>query len=166
MRFISEKLIEQAAERLNASESAYEQAIDALRVQQPVLLSYFFTEDFQAFTQKEKEYLLYLLLIIWEACRINGEPLALISEEQVSQAEELNWELFQGAAGQGFHQKAGLCFEGYAQEDLLAFAEDALVEDEGEEEALVSPEGREAMFISLKTAIDCLSQAARQHTKT
>ena len=162
MRFISEELIEQVAEQLDASEASYELAIDALREQQPVLLSYFFTDNFEVFTQQEREYLLYLLLVIWEACRRSAGPFRPIGEEQISEAEERNWLLLQDAAGSSFRQKADLLFEGYPQEDLLAFVEDALSETEaGEADDLVSAEGREAMFISLKTAIDCLAQAAQ-----
>lgn len=54
MQFINERLIEEAAELLNASEESHEQMVEEIQREQPVLLSYFFTENFQAFTQSEK----------------------------------------------------------------------------------------------------------------
>ena len=157
MAFISEQQIDEAASALNDSEAAYQKALSSFQEKQPVLLSYFFTENFQAFTQAEKEYLLYLLLIIWEAFRRSGASAPLITEPQLAAAEEFNWNLMEQSRARGFHQRLDAFFHAYPQEDLLAFAEDALGEDE--EEQIVTPEGREAMFICLKTAIDCLVQA-------
>ena len=44
-------------------------------------------------------------------------------------------------------------FENYQQEDLLAFVEDSLIDDEDE---IVTKVGREPMFVALKSIIDCL----------
>jgi len=53
-------------------------------------------------------------------------------------------------------------FEGYAQEDLLAYVEDSLLlsEEQGKNELGVTPEGRPLLFISLKTLIDVLTEEA------
>ncbi|MCB0570760.1 MAG: hypothetical protein KDC66_13385 [Phaeodactylibacter sp.] len=155
LSFISEQHIEEAAMGLNASETALEQAMAAFQEQQPILFSYFFTENFQAFTEEEKEYILYLVLVIWEAFRRAGAPGTKATEQQLAAAEEYNWGLMEQSRAKDFHQRLGLFFQGYPQEDLLAFVEDALAEDE--EDDIVTPEGREAIFISLKTAIDCLA---------
>jgi hypothetical protein len=50
-----------------------------------------------------------------------------------------------------FQHKADVFFKDYPQEDLLAFVEDALADDEDSE---VTKEGREPMFVALKTIID------------
>ena len=84
MKFISENLVEQAAELLNASEESYERAVEEMEEEQPVLLSYFFTEDFQVFTQSEKEYLFYLMLVVWKAVSLGGESMPAITEQQLS----------------------------------------------------------------------------------
>ena len=160
MKFISERLIEQAAELLDVSEESYEQTVGEIEQEQPVLLSYFFTENFQVFTQNEKEYLFYLMLVIWKAAGLSGENIPTITEQQLSEAEDYNWEQLQRAKGKGFHERLNVLFDNYPQEDLLAFAEDALAEEEEDEEEgmpLVTQEGREAIFISLKSAIDCLT---------
>ncbi|MCO6476614.1 MAG: hypothetical protein J5I94_08325 [Phaeodactylibacter sp.] len=157
MKFISEHLIGQAAELLNASEENYERTVEEMQAAQPVLLSYFFTENFEVFTRKEQEYLFYLLLVAWRAITLSGEDLPPVTEQQLAQAEEENWEQLQGVRAKGFHERLNVFFEGYPQEDLLAFAEDALAEEEAEEAPLVTQEGREALFVSLKSAIDCLT---------
>lgn len=161
MKLISENLIEQAAELLDGPEENYERAIEEMRKKQPVLLSYFFTENFQVFTQGEKEYLFYLILVIWKAITLNGEHVPPVTEQQLSQAEDDNWERLQGVKARSFHERLNVFFNNYPQEDLLAFVEDALAEEEGEDGELVTKEGREAIFICLKTAIDCLTEAAR-----
>lgn len=155
MPFISEQIIEEAALELNASEAAYEAALAAFQEQQPVLFSYFFTENFQAFTEQEKDYILYLALVIWQAFRRAGAPPGRASEQQISAWEEYNWSLMEQNRPRSFHQRLDVFFQAYPQEDLLAFVEDALAEDD--EEDIVTPEGREAIFISLKTALDCLA---------
>ena len=45
-------------------------------------------------------------------------------------------------------------FEDYAQEDMLAFVEDNLVEDE---DSTITKEGREPIFVALKSVIDVLT---------
>ena len=157
MKFISESLVEQAAELLNASEESYERAVEEMEEEQPVLLSYFFTEDFQVFTQSEKEYLFYLMLVVWKAVSLGGESIPAITEQQLSQAEDSNWEQMQGVKARGFHERLNVFFDNYPQEDLLAFVEDALSDEEDDDAILVTKEGREALFVSLKSAIDCLS---------
>jgi len=158
MKFINESLIEQAAEILNGPEERYESIIEEMQEKQPVLLSYFFADDFQAFTQSEKEYLLYLMLVIWKAISLSGENITSVTEQQLNQAEELNWELLQGVKAKSFHERLNPFFENTTQEDLLAFVEDALSDEDAEDKDgyLATKEGREAMFVCLKSAIDCL----------
>lgn len=156
MPFITEQLLEEAALALNDSEMVYEQAVAALQDKQPILFAYFFTENFQALTPQERDYLFYLLLVVWEAMGRAGVSAPRITEQQLSTAEEYNWGILEQSRAKGFHQRLDPFFQGYPQEDLLAFAEDALAEDE--EGQATTTEGREAMFISLKTAIDCLAQ--------
>lgn len=160
MKFIDESLIEAAAEAVGgAEEKEQEQMVESLRQAQPALLAYFFTEGFQVFTQSEKEYMLYLLLVLWKAIELSGEEAPEVTAEQLSEAEDENWAKMQESKSKQFHEKLNPFFEQCPQEDLLAFVEDALAEDEEEETEMVSREGREAIFISLKSAIDCLAGA-------
>lgn len=158
MQFIPETWIDEAAAQLEDSEEAYEAALQSLEAEQPVLLAYCFTENFEAFTAREREYFLSLLLIVWQAVQRAGGPEHLIDEQQLSDVEEANWSLMHGNKGTSFRSRLDPFFEGYPQEDLLAFAEDALTKDDDEDDPTVSREGQEALFVSLKTLIDCLTQ--------
>ena len=159
MKFISEQEIDAAGEQLDASEEALEEGINEMQEEQPVLLGYCFSENFDAFTPAEKSYMLFLVLVIWKAVRNTVGSLSEVEEEMISKAEEANWELFMENKTKDFRHRLTPFFENTAQEDLLAFIEDALSEDQ-ETEGLVTQEGRAALFISLKTVADCLELAA------
>lgn len=159
MEFVSEKIIDQVALSLEDSTGAYEEAVENLREEQPVILAYLFNEELKIFTQGEKEYMLYLILIIWEAIKsVNPELVPTTSTNAFTAKEEKNWETLQAQKKRTFRDKLDVFFDQYGQEDLLAFVEDALVEDE-EEDSEVTKEGREAVFVILKTVIDCWTKA-------
>lgn len=147
-------IIDEVTEELSASEKALEHTLDMMNQQQAVLLAYLFSENFEAFEENEREFILFLSSVIWKSIfRVWGsqDP---ITEVQIELAEEANWALIQSAKGQNFRDRLNVFFEeNPAKEDLLAFVEDALLEDE---DSPVTEEGREPIFVSLKTIIDCL----------
>lgn len=154
MQFIDEATIDRVAVQLGTSDSAREAAIEALGKEQPLLLAYLFSESFDAFLATEKEYILFLVITILESIKAaHGESLPAIDEESLSLSEEKNWELLQGISAQRFRERLDIFFKKTKQEDLLAFIEDALID---EEEDLLSKEGREPIFIVLKSIIDAL----------
>lgn len=159
MEFVSEKIIDEVALSLEDSTGSYEDAVEQLREEQPVILAYLFNEELKIFTQEEKEYMLYLILVIWQAIKTaNGDTQPSTSADAFTTVEEKNWEILQAQKKRSFRDKLDVFFDQYPQEDLLAFVEDALVEDE-EEESVVTKEGREAVFIILKTVVDCWTQS-------
>jgi hypothetical protein len=159
MKMIPEDAIDRIVEELNESDAVFEAAIAGLQTQQPVIISYLFSENFEAFTQEEREFTLFLVLVVWMAVTHVYGTVNRVSEEKLGEAEEKNWDLLQQSPGGTLRSKFDLFFYYYPQEDLLAFVEDALVEDEEEETGVVTKEGREYIFITLKTIIDCLSDS-------
>jgi len=157
LSFVSEDYIDQVLEELGEDPTRQQQALDGLRTDQPVVLAYLFTENFNAFLTQEKEYLLYLLLVIWESVKKSGATISSIDEDMLSQAEEANWDLLQQAESKRFRDRLDVFFKETKQEDLLAFVEDSLLD---EEEGFVSKEGREPMFVILKSIIDSFHQSA------
>lgn len=156
MQFIDEDTIDEVAVMLGVSEEAREAAIESLRAEQPVLLAYLFSENFGVFLSHEREYILFLVLVIVESIKEKTEQaLPEISEEMLGEAEENNWTKVQNVSAQRFRERLDIFFEETEQEDLLAFIEDALID---EEEGLLSKEGREPIFITLKSIIDALQQ--------
>lgn len=158
--FVSEKIIDVKAAKLGALDGDFDEIVAEFKAQQPAILGYLFSESFLILTQQEKEYLLYLTLVIWESCEEVLEGILEMSPEELEEIEEANWTQYNEATGKSFRQKLDGFFEEYPQEDLLAFVEDSLVisaEDEEAEEFEVTKEGREPIFVALKTVIDCLA---------
>jgi hypothetical protein len=152
MKFVSEQIIDQVAEEIGESEITFENTVKEMEAGQPVILSYLFSENFSLFTEGEREFLLFLVMVIYaSAKRVNGD-LPGVSEEALSQKEEKNWALLQNVKARNFHERLDVFFQDYPQEDLLAFAEDALSDVE---DGMVTKEGREAIFIVAKSVIDC-----------
>ncbi|HMN89044.1 MAG TPA: hypothetical protein PKE68_03425 [Saprospiraceae bacterium] len=52
------------------------------------------------------------------------------------------------------NDRLNVFFDQYLQEDLLAFIEEALADDD--DDPIVTKEAREGMFVVLKTLTDCL----------
>ncbi len=155
MQFIDEDLIDKVSIQLGTSEEARTAAIQALETEQPILLAYLFSENFDAFLAHEKEYILFLVIVIIEAVKQSTEqPIPLITEETLSNAEEANWEKITQVKAQRFRERLDVFFKDTPQEDLLAFIEDALID---EEDGLLSKEGREPIFVVLKSIVDAIA---------
>ena len=161
MKNVSADIIDAVIEQLEAyDDDQYEQEMEKFADEQPVVFSYLFSEQFSLLSEDEQGYLHYLALIAYKAIQQagNGTPLAEISEEQIGEAEEKNYEILENSPGENFQDRLEPFFEDYEQEDLLAFAEEAILEEEDEAEAIVTNEGREPIFIALKTMIDVLTK--------
>lgn len=159
MQLVSEKVIDRVIDTLEDLEDVhYEKQMEAFAEAQPVIFAWLFSEQFDLLTEDEKGYLQYLSLIIWLAVtETNKGPRPQASEEAIGNAEEKNHELFEEQEAKHFRDKLTAFFDRTDQEDLLAFAEEAVLEEEDEQEALVSKEGRAPIFLALKTLIDVLT---------
>ncbi len=153
MTFVTEDMIDAAATDLGGSEDLRLKNLEAFQQEQAVIFEYFFSEDFEAFTKAEKEYALFLALVIFRTARKVRPDLPSISEKVFMEAEEANWEKLQNVTARRFKERMDVFFDQYPQEDLLAFVEDSLIDDQ---DTPVTKEGREPLFVLLKTIIDCL----------
>lgn len=149
MEFVSEEIIDQAVGLLE--EEDYADQIVRLQQDQPHILAWLYSEDFDAFTRSEREYLLYLVLVIYRSIELVRGAIPPCDSEQISEAEEANWEALGETSQKGFHERLDVFFDHTDQEDLLAYAEDALSDFE---DGIITKEGREALFVVLKTAVD------------
>lgn len=152
--FVSENMIDAVILELEEADFAQEVAI--LGEKQPVLLGYVLSEDFELLTNEEREWLLYLVLVVWKATEKVHGKIGLLSKNALETAEEANWERLESVTTKRFRDRMTPFFDNYDQEDLLAFVEDSLTEDEEDTEAVVTKEGREPMFVALKSVIDVL----------
>ena len=152
--FVSENMID--AVILELEEADFEQEVAILGEKQPVLLGYVLSEDFELLTNEEREWLLYLVLVVWKATEKVHGKIGPLSKNALETAEEANWERLEPVTAKRFRDRMTPFFDNYDQEDLLAFVEDSLTEDEEDTEAVVTKEGREPMFVALKSVIDVL----------
>lgn len=155
MPFVAENIIDEVIDRFETAPGAFEEALRNMEKEQPVLLAWFFSEHFDLFTREEREYLEYLALVVWRSIRDVCGPHPAVNEEQISETEDGNWERLEAVKSHKFRERVGIFFENYPQEDLLAFIEDALLDDD--EDAIVTKEGREALFVTLKSVVDLLT---------
>lgn len=162
MKFVSENVIDGIIDMLdNLSDEQYEKHMEAFAEAQPVLVAYLFNdENFHLLTEDEKGFLQYLSLIVWMAnTKVNG-PGETVSEEMIGEAEERNYGILEASTAKRFRERLDAFFENTPQEDLVAFAEEAVLEDEDDPDAVVTKEGREPVFIAVKTIIDVLTNDA------
>jgi hypothetical protein len=153
MMFISEAIIENITTHLE--QANFEIEVEKFGKKQPALMAYIFSEDFELLTQDEREYMLYLMLVIWQSVEKVKGNLIPTTKKKLEEAEENNWELLENVIATNFRDRMTVFFENSNQEDLLAFIEDALVADD--EDNVVTKEGREPMFIALKSVVDVLT---------
>jgi hypothetical protein len=158
MKFVSEKDIDATIEALeNYSDEQYEKQMEAFAESQPVIFAWLFSEAFELLTEDERGYLQYLSLIAWKSIeKVNG-PAGEVSEEEIGEAEEKNYAILEASTAKKFRDRLTPFFENSSQEDLLAFAEEAVLESEDDPDSLVTKEGREPIFIAVKTLVDVLT---------
>ncbi len=153
MQFVSESVIDNAAE-IVGSEDNFKTIVQDFKSRQPVLLAYLFSDNFNLLTQKEREYMMFLALVIWKACENTHSDIPIIEQDLLEELEENNWEQLNKVSSRKFNERIDVFFKNYPQEDLLAFVEDTLVHDEDSE---ITNEGRNYIFIALKTIIDSIN---------
>ncbi|MBL7817711.1 MAG: hypothetical protein JNL70_22075 [Saprospiraceae bacterium] len=150
--FITETIIDAVVGELESTDFEYEIAV--FSKQYPVLIEYWGAEDFALLTQDERELMLYLMLVLVKSVEKAKAKLPPLSHKALENAEETNWERLDNVTAKRFRDRMDVFFDNYAQEDLLAFVEDNLVEDD---DSVVTKEGREPIFVALKSVIDIIA---------
>ncbi|NJB87317.1 hypothetical protein GGR26_003097 [Lewinella marina] len=152
---ISEAAINRTLDRLESGDEAYEQQIQDFAESQPELMEYLTNEDVEAFTEGERELLLFAALVIFQSIDDEQSGLPEVTGDAIATAEERNYEIMAGSKGATLRDRFTPFFEQSEEEELLAFVEDlTLSEEEGD---AISPEAREPFFVTLKTVIDTLT---------
>lgn len=150
---ITEKTIESAAESIGSQdEASYQRLLEDFKRKQPIILAYIFSENLDLLTEGERNLLLYMILVVRKSyMKENRNEPKPVSEEKIAAAEDKNWEQLVDNNSKDFRERLNPFFEGTAQEDLLAFFEDVLMD---EEEETVTKAGREYIFVAAKTIVD------------
>ena len=157
---ISENTIDHIIRQFDAGEIDHVKAVRELAGRQPALLSFILAGMEGALTNDEKDYLLYLALVIWRAVEYEMPGIAKVNAKAIVEKEEANWAMLESNKNHRFRQRLDVFFENTTQEDLLAFIEDSLTpenEPGDSQNFRVSPEGAAPMFVILKTVVDVLT---------
>ncbi len=153
---VTEQHIERILRSLERSSEMVDEAVEKSLNKYPPISHYLLQVDQDILTALEFHQLLVGAAVIMTAFEqvlereISDDILDALSEK-----EDFNWKAMLSQKGT-FHQKLDIFFDGYPEEDLLAFIEDSLYEDEDDD---MTPVGREVIFIKLKTLVDVLFAA-------
>ena len=150
---ITEATIEQTIDYYENDQKAFIDALAKIMETQPALLAFLSQESIDILLEEEKDILWYIVLVVYTSINNSDEQIAEITDVNLSKNEENNWTLYQDQARGSFREKITAFFEGYHQEDLLAFVEDTL---EIEDDSPITAVGREVIFITSKSIIDTL----------
>ncbi len=151
---IPEKIIDAAIESMGTqNEDGYERFIKEFETKQPVVLGYLFSDNMKLLTEKERNLLLYIVMVIRKSYlkTHNGQEPSPVSPDQLGEAEDKNWSQIEELQHLDFRKKLDVFFEKTPQEDLLAFVEDILSDDD---EEIITKTAREYIFIAAKTIVD------------
>lgn len=132
--------------------SKFEEHLKKFEEEQGAIYNWLISDSFEILIKEEQAHLIYMALVIWRATSTIDKKYYQVSPEEIEKQDEEVWAVFLETKGK-FRDKLTVFFEGYDQEDLLAFVEDAL---EIEEEDFLTPVGREIIFVSMKALIDLL----------
>ncbi len=165
MTFITEEIIEKVAEELSMiiEEHGPDDILEEMESEQPYILAYAMADSQDILEQEEKDYLLWMCLVIWLSFR-KGFSVSLpqVQPDSIEEAEEAAWEILANSDAKAFRVRIDPFYENCEQEDLLAFIEDALVPDD---ESPISSTGREPVFVGAKAVLDGFIAALKEMLK-
>ena len=151
MIYISEKIIDSVLNEFENNEHSLEHAFDAMIIQQSDLL-YFLHESIEGVFSKDEQVLIqFVVAVLFKSILKEASFIGAISPEEIEYIDGQNWDVIERSTGGSFRKIVTGFFEGYAQEDLLVFIEDSLMEDEN---SFVTDDSRLPMFVLLKTILD------------
>ncbi len=150
---VDEKTIESIIESLENNEKLL--ALEARWKEKfPAISDYLNQDSFSLLVEEEKAYVSFIIAVIFLSWEVKyGEFDKDLKPKKLERIEEANWEKLNNAKGKTFREKLDNFFEGHTQEDLLAFIEDSIQDDE---EQMVSGAARDIVFICAVTVLDTI----------
>ena len=164
----SESAIEAALSRLT-DEAAVEEAMVAFATEQAPFVQYLRTDTFSLLTEDERDYLQYLALVVYAAVADERERVPTLRGEAIEEWEERCWGWLEASVGKPMSARLDAFFDNIDEEELLAFAEDSLVDPEPEEQPeaalFASGPSRELGIVALAVLIGGLTAAQRERSR-
>lgn len=153
---IPEKDIDQIINALQ--EKDFDEELLLFKTENPLLHAYLLNDQYDLLTEDEYAVFWFGAMVIVKSFKAQGFSMTLSDPKILEDIESGNWALLENAKPQAFSQKINIFFENTKQEDLLAFVEDSLVDDD---EMPISSASREIIFISLLSIIDLFEVLAQ-----
>ena len=150
---ISENQINQVLEAGQEDPSYFQSMIASWPEGQPELWTFLTEENTDLLLEQERAYLHFLAAVLVAVYEQEEGEKPELDPEQLSTEEDKAWEKLNDQKKGRFRDKLDVFFDVNPQEDLLAFIEDALLD---EEEDVLSKEGREPIFTKLYALITSL----------
>lgn len=162
MDIISEKIVEETWKEVSGV-SLEDAPKLAQRFQklQPFLAVYLLAAGGDELNRDEIELLFYLGTVVWKMMAKGTRDLTQVSSDNIEKAEEKNWDMINYLSGENknfdFFNTVQSIITGYNQKNVLKYVVEAL-EEHDPEEGNIRDDKKGAIFIYLKTVIDCLDQ--------
>jgi len=141
---ITEKEIDLLLEKIESNPDFFQKRIAYFSNKYPGFFHHISKESF-ILSDAEKDYLVGILCFIFEIINIDF----LEDGSEYAENEDQNWALLD--SNKSLSKVFDIWFQNFSEEDLLAYIEDALAEDE---EDFLSKVGREFIAIKSKTLLD------------
>lgn len=147
---IPESIIEEQIAQVNQYDDTN---IDPFVTEQEAFLSYIKSEIAPSLLEDELQLFLFCISVIYNAVKVSSSDPIEFDIEEFENYDELNW----GARDKSitFEKSKDLLFKNYQEEDLLAFVEDLLIDDD---ESQLTDVGKEIIFLNAKSYIDTLCE--------
>jgi hypothetical protein len=150
---IGELQVEDCIQTLSNEPLRFEQQLETWLNWQPHIAAYILSDSFSLLNDAEKEAFLFGATVLTSLAIKHNITKEQVSQEEIGEIEEANWELLEGQNAKTLSQKMDVFFKDYPEEELLVFIEDLCADEE--EEDITGP-GAELMVIGLKTIADAL----------
>lgn len=156
MKIILEDSIEKVIDTFEEEQSGFLDLRDELVENQLAISAILTDESLDVLKEDEYDLLWFMVTVIYGSIKGGHDELPILKPKDYEKAEEANWNTWNHSKGKQFREKLNDFFEGYKQEDLLAFVEDSL---ESDEDYNITSTGREVIFIICKTMLDAFDNA-------
>jgi len=153
MIIVPETTIDDIVEYYESFPETLVKKTSSLLEEYPTLLAYLDQESNTVLLEEEKDLQWYIIMVCLSSILDAEVHVPAFTVDLLTSAEEQNWDTLQSTSGGSWKDRLDPFFDGYPQEDLLAFIEDMVQEDE---ESPVTAIGREVIFISAKSVVDCV----------
>jgi hypothetical protein len=150
--YISAENVMTVMDRVDSNEKLFFKAQDDLLNDHRAISAIISDENLDLLSDDEYDLLWFVLVTCYLCIKEKGE-IAAIEVKKLEEIEENNWSIMEQNPSLPWKSRLDPFFDGYPQEDLLAFVEDSF---ESDEDLQISGPVREVLFVTAKSCLDAL----------